>query len=323
MLLGIIVAALTAIGALAIINYHRQAPAVEAPTVKVVASFYPLAEFAKQVGGERVTVVNVVPPGIKAHDFEPTPRDVVEVHSANVFLYHGSGFDPWAERIAPDLKNLGITVLNMTEHFELIKGTPKHKEEEKYPADEHKYEEAEKHKDEVLDPHIWLDPVLAQRMVELIRDTLQRADPAASAVYTENAERYLAALSRLHEAYQTGLAQCEIREAVASHAAFGYLAKRYNLTITNIAGISPKEEPSPRRVAEIADWARGKNIRYIFFETLVSPRIAETIAREIGAETLVFNPLEGLTMEELAAGENYLSIMEANLANLRRALRCR
>jgi zinc transport system substrate-binding protein len=133
----------------------------------------------------------------------------------------------------------------------------------------------------------------------------------------------LALLSELDEKYRIGLAECAIRDAVASHAAFGYLAKRYNLNMINIAGLSPKEEPSPRRMAEIAELARAKNIQYIFFETLVSPKLAETIAREIGAQTLVFNPIEGLTDQELAAGEDYISIMEKNLANLRTALRCR
>lgn len=266
----------------------------KAPGVKVAASFYPLAEFAKQVGGENIEVINIVPPGTEPHDFEPTPQDMAKVYAAQIFVYNGGGLAPWAEKIAPELEKKGVSVINMTRHFNLL----------------------------AFDPHIWLDPALAKKEVELIRDGLKEIDAENSSVYENNAKNYLAALSQLDKKYREGLASCAIRDAVASHAAFDYLAKRYNLNIVNIAGLSPEEEPSPKKIAEIAQSARGKKIKYIFFETLVSPKLAQTIAKEIGAQTLVFNPLEGLTDEELAAGENYISIMEENLTNLRLALAC-
>jgi zinc transport system substrate-binding protein len=279
--------------------------------ITVATSFYPLAEFSKQIGGGQVEVINVVPPGIEPHDFEPTPQDIAKVYSAKLFIFNGSGFDPWAEKIAPELENRGITVVHMTEHFDLLEGT-----------DGHKGEEEEEHEEENLDPHIWLDPVLAKREVEIIRDALMSIDPENSNMYGNNAEQYLEALAELDEKYKTGLASCAIRDVVTSHAAFGYLAKRYDINVIPIAGISPGEEPSPKKIAEIADLAREKNIKYIFFETLVSPKLAQTLANEIGAQTLVFNPLEGLTDEEISAGKNYVSIMEENLTNLRAALLC-
>lgn len=281
----------------------------EKSSVKVVASFYPLAEFAKQVGGNNIEVINIVPPGVEPHDFEPTPQDITKVYSADIFVFNGSGFDPWAEKIAPELKKRGIAVIHMTEHFDLLESKDVHEGEEG-------------HEEENMDPHIWLDPVLAKKEIEIIRDTLKEADPGNSSAYESNANNYLAKLSELDEKYRAGLANCAIRDAVASHAAFGYLAKRYNLNIVNIAGLSPEEEPSPRKIAEVAEFARTTNIKYIFFETLVSPKLAETIANEIGAQTLVFNPLEGLTDEELKSGKNYISVMEENLTNLRRALLC-
>lgn len=266
----------------------------------VAASFYPLAEFAKQVGGDRVDVFTVVPSGAESHEFEPTPQDIARIYSADIFILNGGGLEPWGEAIALELKKKGVAVLRMADSIVL-----------------------EKDADDVLDPHIWLDPVLAAREVGVIRDALVRLDPQNSMVYAGNVERYLARLSQLDETYRAGLAVCAIRDAVASHAAFGYLARRYGLNVISIAGLSPEEEPSPKRLAEIAEFAREKNIRHIFFETLVSPKIAETIARELGAETLVFNPLEGLGEDEISAGKEYVSVMEENLQNLRRALVCR
>lgn len=296
-----LIIALTAI-AVFTAERNRESPLPPAENVSVAVSLYPLAEFAKQIGGEEVTVLAIVPPGVEPHDFEPTPQDIAKVYSAKIFLFNGSGFDPWAEKIAPELEKRGIAVVRMTQYFELLAGTDD---------------------DEPFDPHIWLDPILAKKEVEIIRDTLQKIDPANANVHEENAERYLVKLSELDRKYQQGLASCSIGDAVASHTAFGYLAKRYNINIVAIAGLSPEEEPSPKRIAEIAEFAREENIRHIFFETLVSPKLAETIAKEIGAKTLVFNPLEGLREEEVGAGKNYISIMEENLTNLRLALSCR
>lgn len=279
--------------------------------IKVAASFYPLAEFAKQIGGENVEVINMVPPGAEPHDFEPSPQDIANVYSAKLFIFNGSGFDPWAEKISPELENRGIAIINMAQHFELLKDVAAAEEKE---DSEH---------EEGFDPHIWLDPVLAKREVEIIRDSLKTIDPENSAAYESNAERYLTKLSELDKKYKDGLASCALRSAVASHAAFGYLAKRYDLNVVNIAGFSPDEEPSPKKIAEIAESARNKNIKYIFFETLVSPKLAQTIADEIGAAILVFNPIEGLADDELRNGENYISVMEKNLTNLRQALLCR
>lgn len=270
--------------------------------ITIAASFYPLAEFAKQVAGEKAEVINVVPSGIEPHDFEPSPHTLAKIYSARIFIFNGSGFDMWAEKIKQDLEKQGSAIINMTEHFELLRGA--------------------KGEEENLDPHIWLDPILAKKEVEIIRDDLKKNDPRRAASYDSNAEQYLAELSELDEKYKAGLASCAIRDAVASHAAFGYLGKRYNLNVVAIAGISPEEEPSAKKLAEIAEFAREKNVKYIFFETLVSSRIADTIAKEIGAETLVFNPLEGLTEEETVAGKNYISIMEENLASLRKAFLC-
>jgi zinc transport system substrate-binding protein len=173
------------------------------------------------------------------------------------------------------------------------------------------------------DPHFWLDPVLAQEEVQIIRDALIKVDPANAQYYDKNAEGYISQLQALDKKYQDGLASCALKDVVTSHAAFGYLAKRYNLNQIAISGLSPDQEPSSSQMVEIAREAKQKNVKVIFFETLVSPKLAETIAREIGAQTAVFNPLEGLTDQEIKEGKNYISVMEDNLNNLRTALQCK
>ena len=174
-----------------------------------------------------------------------------------------------------------------------------------------------------VDPHVWLDPVLAQAQVDAIRAGLEQADPAHAAAFADNARRFKEQLARLDEAFAAGLRDCASRDMFTSHTAFTYLARRYRLTQVPVMGLAPESEPSPAELAAIAGLARRQHARYIFFETLVSSRLAETLAREVGAKTLVLNPIEGLTKEEAAAGKDYVALMEANLANLRTGLACR
>jgi zinc transport system substrate-binding protein len=172
-------------------------------------------------------------------------------------------------------------------------------------------------------PHVWLDPVLAQSQVAAIAAALGEADPANRAAYDENARAYRSTLSELDARFRAGLSDCARRDIVVSHASFGYLAKRYGLTQIALMGLAPESEPSPAELAAVANVARRRRVSAIYFETLVSPRLAETLAREIGARTLVLNPIEGLTAEETAAGKDYVTLMQDNLANLRVGLGCR
>ena len=259
-----------------------------------VATFYPLAEFARQVGGASVEVRTLVPPGAEPHDYEPTPQDIVAASRSDVFLMNGN-LDAWAERLLPDLRKDGVRILRV---------------EDAMPQIEH-------------DPHVWVDPVLAESVVNQIRAAFKTADPADAAAFDANADAYIAKLTALDVAYRNGLSRCAYYQVVTSHDALGYLAKEYGLQIVPIAGLSPDVEPSPARMAEIAALAKAAKAKYIFTEELLSPKLAQTIADEVGARTLTFNPSEGLTPVELAAGKDYLSISRANLANLKLALACR
>jgi zinc transport system substrate-binding protein len=173
-----------------------------------------------------------------------------------------------------------------------------------------------------MDPHVWLDPVRAQAQVEAIRAGLAKIDPPNAAVYAANAQAYRAKLTALDAAFASGLKQCARREFVTTHSAFSYPARRYGLTQIPIQGVDREAEPSPADLAALVKQVKDRKIQYVFFETLVSPKLAETLAREVGAKTLVLNPIEGLTKEEQAAGKAYIALMEENLRNLRTALEC-
>lgn len=270
--------------------------------LKVAASIYPLAHFAGQAAGGFAEITNVMPPGSEPHEYEPTPRDIREIYESDLFLFNGAGLDSWAQRLTPELEKRKTIVIEMVKHPSFISAADKEKIDS--------------------DPHIWLDPLMAIKEVEIIRDTLISADPAHETEYRTNSAAYIRDLNKLHEKYAEGLKSCNMRDIIVTHDAYGYLSSRYNLTTHAITGISPEEEPSPKKMVGLAKLSIKKNIRYIFFEQLVSPKLAETIAREVGAETLVLNPIGGLTREDIEKGRTYISVMEDNLVNLRKAMEC-
>jgi zinc transport system substrate-binding protein len=268
--------------------------------LKVAASFYPLAHFAEQVGGDKVEIIKIIPGNADPHEYETTAKDMVKIQTSQVFIFNGAGLEPWAERILGDLRKKGILILQMAEHFALLGD----KRDAKY------------------DPHIWLDPLFAIKEVELTRDIFIRADPANGDYYRSNCAIYAGKLLLLNDRYDKGLKSCKTRDIVVSHNAFGYLAGRYGFKVHSITGLSPEEEPSPRKMAEIIRISRAKNIKYVFTELLVSPKIADTIANEVGAEILIFSHVSGLTENDIMAGKTYISVMDENLKNLRLALSC-
>ncbi|MDP2640969.1 MAG: zinc ABC transporter substrate-binding protein [Candidatus Yanofskybacteria bacterium] len=284
---------------------------VEEEKMRVVASFYPLAEWASRAGEELVNVHVLAPAGIDPHTFEPTPRELALIYNASVFLFVGGGFEPWAERLEEDLKKRGVTVLEMEEYMEFFR----------VEEEEHE-EEEEEHGHGAYDPHFWLDPTRAAEAVRLVGETFSALDPDNTSAYEIQAAAYMTELEQLHHEYEQGLVSCAKNEIIVAHDAFRYMADRYGFDIIAIAGISPEEEPSLRRMGELVLLAREKNIRYIFFETLASTRLSETIAQEVGAQTLVLNPIEGLSAQEESEGHTYISLMRQNLTNLRLALEC-
>lgn len=300
--------------------------------IHIVTSFYPLAELAEQVGGDLVEVKNLVPPGAEPHDFEPSPKDILAINTADLVVVNGVGFEPWAEKVLPTLESKGVKVLDVSKVIpELLQPTEEadHEamtDEEDTHEHEEEHDEEEEHEHEhehfAYDPHFWLDPILYMNQAKAMEKSLSEIAPKHAENFVKNVDAYVAQLKTLDTEFSNGLKSCKLHEIVTNHAAFGYLAKRYNLTMLPISGLSPDSEPSPKRLGELTELVKKDAIKIIFTETLMSPKVSETLAKEAGVQTMVLNPLEGLTDDEIKAGENYVSVMKKNLGSLRTALEC-
>jgi zinc transport system substrate-binding protein len=279
---------------------------------QVVTAFYPLEFLSGRIGGDAVEVGNLTKPGAEPHDIELTARQVGQISGAALVVYL-TGFQPAVdEAVAQQAKDRAFDAGSAVE---LLPAEGEHTHEEPGHAEEepgHAEEEGGK------DPHVWLDPVRFATVADKLGERLATAVPAQADAIRARAAEVRAELEKLDAEYAAGLKTCARREIVTSHTSFQYLAERYDLHQVGIAGISPEAEPSPQRLADVAREAKETGTTTIFFETLVSPRVAETIAREVGAKTAVLDPLEGLT----EPGTDYFSVMRANLATLRTALGC-
>jgi zinc transport system substrate-binding protein len=264
--------------------------------VEVVASFYPLAFVAAEVGGDLAEVENLTRPGAEPHDLELTPGQIRALTEADLVVYLGDGFQPSVEDAVGDLDGEVVDVL----------------------AGQDDLLEAEEHEEEgEFDPHVWLDPQRTAAIAHLVADRLAEVDPDNEATYRSNAEGLETRLNLLNDQYREGLADCERDTIVTSHEAFGYLAAAYGLEEIGIAAIDPEAEPTPRRLAEVAEFVKENGVTTIYFEVLVPTDIAETLAAEAGVETMRLDPLEGPPEDG-----DYVTAMRANLEGLRSGLGC-
>jgi zinc transport system substrate-binding protein len=318
----VFVVSLAAAVYLAAVGGGSDRPPADDDRLSVVTTFYPLAEFSQNVGGDQVHIRNLTPPGIEPHDFEPSPRDMAAIQKADIFVYNGAGLEPWVAKILPDLRRGGAVVIDTSAGISILEGVDDHEEDGNGHDDEDGHDDAaeDDHDHGPEDPHFWLDPILAGRQVDNIMKGLIKADPDNRELYEANAGRYRDKLARLDREFREGLAPYERREIVISHASLAYVARRYDLKMVPIAGISTEDEPSPRRLRAIARYVQERDVRYIFVENLVSPRLAETIARETGAKITIYDQAVGLTDAEIEEGKTYLTIQRDNLKKLKKAL---
>jgi zinc transport system substrate-binding protein len=272
----------------------------------VVTAFYPLQFLSERIGADAVEVTQLTKPGAEPHDVELNPRQVAAISDAGLVVYL-KGFQPAVdEAVEQQAEDRSLDVGSAVELLAAAE-------------DDHEHVPGEpEHAEGASDPHVWLDPVRFATIADQLAERLGQADPGRAAGYTERAKTLHTELTALDTDYATALKTCARRELVTSHTAFRYLADRYRLTEVGITGISPESEPSPQRLAHVAEEARATGTTTIFFETLVSPKVAETIAREVGAATAVLDPIEGLT----EPGADYFSVMRSNLAALTKALGC-
>ena len=279
--------------------------------LRVLTSFYPMYDFTCKIGGGLVDVTNMVPSGTEPHDWEPSTNDLKNLEKADMFVYNGADMETWADDLLTS-KSDSLRVVMASENVELMTTDGEHEHA-------HEHEGADHHHGD-FDPHVWLDPENAKTEMETIKDALAEADPANAQTYQANFDKYAAELDALDKEYSDTLSPLPNKTIVVAHEAFGYLCAAYGLEQVGIEGLSPDSEPDPGRMAEVIDFVRANNVRTIFFEELVSPKVAQTIASETGAEAKMLNPYEGLSDEQLAAGADYFSVMRDNLAALTEAL---
>lgn len=293
-------------------------PARGTKKLQVVTTLFPVYDFARVIGGERVEVSLLLPPGVEPHNFEPRPEDVIRLAKADLFAFTNRYMEPWAAAMLKGVDNRDLVVVDASAGAVFIPVAE---------ADEHEGSgEAGggHHHEGGMDPHIWLSIPNAERMVENIRDGLTRKDPAGGDYYRKNAAAYRVRLEELDNKFREGLAGCRQHFFLhGGHNAFGYLAKQYGLHYLSAYAVSANAEPTPRQLMALVDQMKKNSLHVIFYEELLSPRVAEMIARETGATLLKLHGVHNVSREDLAAGASYLSLMEENLRNLRTGLQCR
>ncbi|MFE4329743.1 metal ABC transporter substrate-binding protein [Streptomyces sp. NPDC056831] len=275
--------------------------------LNVVASFYPMQFLAEQIGGKHVSVTTLTKPGVEPHDLELTPRQIGGLSDAGYILYL-KGIQPAVDDAIKQSGSKDVvdasTLTTLEDH-----GT-------ETGADEHGHEH---HGDEAgADPHIWLDPVKYAEVAKGVGKSLEKTDPDHAADYRKNTDALVTKLDGLNTAYENGLKNTATKTFITTHSAFGYLAERYGLTQEGIAGVDPEAEPSPARIKEIHTIAEKNKVSTVFFETLASDRTAKTLAKDTGLKTDVLDPLEGIT--DKSKGDDYIEVMQSNLAALQKAL---
>jgi zinc transport system substrate-binding protein len=282
--------------------------------LEVVTAFYPLQFVAERVAGHHAAVTSLTSPGAEPHDVELTPRQVASVTDADAVVYI-EGFQPAVDEAVAQSEN--SHVLDTTSVVPL---QTQAEEQAHDHAAEPAGDDGHDHDHGGLDPHVWLNPENMVKIAEAVVAQLSGIDPDHAGDYRANGKTLVADLGELDSAYASGLQTCDRREFITSHAAFGYLAEQYQLTQIGISGLTPDAEPSPARIAAVQQEAREHGVTTIFYETLVSPAVATSIAGDLGLKTDVLDPIESITEE--SRGDNYIAVMESNLTALKTADGC-
>ncbi len=303
----------------------KEHPVAKAQKIRVITTLFPLYDFVKHIGQDRVDALLLLPPGVEPHSFEPKPDDIVQINKADLFVYTGKYMEPWASDILKGVDNKDLIVVDSSHGISLMeeKGEHQYKHQEAHGHKEgHKHRHKEGHPHEV-DPHFWLDFGNAQKMIDNILEGFVKRDPSHKEFYSKNAEQYKSRLNDLDLKFKEVLSRCQKKVLVhAGHFAFGYLAKRYGLEYVAAYGFSPDAEPSPKKMVELTKTLKKHGLRHLYHEELITPRVAETIARETGASLLMLHGAHNLTKEEFEKGVTFISLMEENLKSLEVGLQC-
>lgn len=268
--------------------------------ISIFASFFPIFDFVKNIGGEKVNVFPIIPLGVEPHDWEPTIQQVVEIQDADLIIINGAGFESWIKKISDKYldTSLNISLIAHVENGETDSST-------------------------IYDPHIWLDPILAKKQVLAIYERLSLIDPDNMEYYLNNTNNFLEKLDSLHNKIYSDLSKCKTKDFLSFHDSYRYFADRYGLNQHTIFGISPEGDVSPQKLQQIINLANSLNITTIYSEDLVDTRLSDTIASELhNGQVLQLSPLERINEEEQHKGIGYVDKMLENLENLMIGLKC-
>ena len=275
--------------------------------IKVITTLFPLYDMARHIGGDKAEVSLLLPPGVEAHSFEPKPGDILKINEADIFIYTGKFMEPWVEGIIKSVAHTHLLVIDASEGTKMIASVFHDKDE---PAGS-------------PDPHIWLDFDNSRIMAKHIAKAFQSRDSAHGDFYEKNAAEYAQQLTALDHAYKTALFTCKKKEIIyAGHYAFGYLADRYGLKYIAAQGVSPDAEPTAKDLVRLVNQIRKDKTRYLFYEELTSPKIAETLADETGAKMLLLNAAHNLARDQFEKGISFFDILRRDLDNLKIGLEC-
>lgn len=277
--------------------------------LQIITTLFPQYDFAKQIVKDKGDVSLLLPPGVEAHSYEPTPQDVVKIRNADVFIYTSEYMEPWAVKMVADIGSEDLKVINLSEGLTLI-------ETDDYEDDDHHPEADGK------DPHTWLDPVYAQQMVKNISDGLVEIDEPNKEYYTNNSATYIEELKDLDQSFVDTFNKVKTKTIIyGGHFAFGYFTNRYGLEhISPYSGFSPNAEPTPNRIVELIKTLETSDIKVIYYEELVDPKVATIISEQTGAKMLLLHGAHNISKEELASDITYVEIMYENLEKLKEGL---
>jgi zinc transport system substrate-binding protein len=276
--------------------------------ITVYASFYPMYYFAKKIGGDRIDLRTLIPPGAEPHDWEPGPRDISNLQNASVFIYNGAGMENWVEKILKSINNENIIIVEASKGVDLLEDKGHRNNDEENDSKQY-------------DPHVWLNPKYAKKQLEAVKNALVKADPINKDYYEENFLNNSRKMDELDTEYKNTISKFTRKDIVVTHGAFGYLCSAYELRQLAIEGSGHDLEPSPGKMADIIKFIRENNVKVIFHEELSNPKVAEAVARETGVKIMVLNTLGRLSEKDMKDGKEYFSIMQQNLEALELALK--